>query len=248
MKKMTKLILILIGFALIINALAFYAVSSFTFGILAELIIGVILIFAGIYFTQIIVSTGIKKLMWIVLAVGIVFSLCFSVFLFVYGTIDTVDYNEDAIVVLGAGLNGDRLTIPLKLRLDKTLQYYVKNKDVKIVVTGGMGPGETVTESYAMKKYLVQMGIPKEIVFEDSLSVSTYENFLFAKKILDKEFSDFYTIAFVTNNFHIYRASRIAKTVGFSSNHVSIKAQWYSMPVNYLRECAAVFKYFILKR
>jgi len=248
MRRTSKIILLIIGSLLSVNAIAYGAVSNFTFGIAAEFLAGVILFFAGIYFDSIVVSSGVFRWIWNIIAAGFVLSLCLSVFLAVYGMNDTADYSEDALIIPGAGLHGDMVSLPLKYRLDMAILYHEKNKDAIIVVTGGKGPGETVTEGYAMKNYLVNAGIPKDSILEENLSTSTYENFLGAKEILDKKLNENYSVVFVTNSFHIYRASKIAKTVGLSPNHIGAQIQWYSIPANYLRECAAVIKYCFLKR
>ena len=80
-------------------------------------------------------------------------------FIAVFGIVDNISYNEDAVIVLGAGIRGDKVTLPLKMRLDKAIQYHSKNPEAVIVVTGGQGFQETVTEAYAMEKYLVENNI-----------------------------------------------------------------------------------------
>lgn len=248
MVEILKITLIITGIAFIINAVAYGAVSNYTFGIAAVFMVGLIFVLAGIFLESILSSVGFLKWISVLIATGCAVSLCLSLFLAYYGTSDTVDYNEDALIVLGAGLHGDRISLPLKYRLDKAYLYYTKNKNVLIVVSGGQGPGETVPEGYAMKKYLVSKGVPEDRIKEENHSTSTYENFYNSKKILDTEFNNGYRVAFVTNSFHVFRAKKIAGTVGFTPNHMGAKIQWYSVLANYLRECAAVMKYFILRR
>ena len=248
MTEILKITLIATGIVFIINAVAYGAVSNYTFGIAAVFLVGLLFVLAGIYLERILSSTGILKWVSVLIATGCAACFCLCVFLGFYGISDTADYREDALIVLGAGLYGDRVSLPLKYRLDEAYLYFTKNKNVLIIVSGGQGPGETVPEGFAMKKYLVSKGIPEDRIIEENHSTSTYENFYNSKKILDTKFNKEYSVVFATNSFHIFRAKKIAETVGFTPNFVGAKIQWYSILANYLRECAAVLKYFILGR
>ena len=48
----------------------------------------------------------------------------------------------------------DKVTIPLKLRLDKAVLYHKQNPDALIVVIGAEGFQEIISEAEAMEKYL----------------------------------------------------------------------------------------------
>lgn len=60
------------------------------------------------------------------------------------------------MIVLGAGIRGEQVTLPLKMRLDKCNAYNKKNPEAFIVVTGGRGFQETITEAAAMEQYLIK--------------------------------------------------------------------------------------------
>ena len=87
--------------------------------------------------------------------------------MFISGGTDNVTYQEDAIIVLGAAVRGEEISGALQKRLDVAIEYYQKNPDVVIVVTGGQGPQEDITEALAMERYLLANGIPKEKIIED---------------------------------------------------------------------------------
>jgi len=157
--------------------------------------------------------------------------------------------NEDAVIVLGCGLNGSEVSETLKIRLDSCMEYSKENPDAIIVVSGGQGFTEEVTEAYAMKKYLINNGIPEDKIFEESASSSTYENFVYSKKILDDYFKNKnpdYKTAFITNNFHCYRAYNLAKNAGISVSCFYAPDEWKSAVPSYLRESLAVIKLWIL--
>ena len=156
---------------------------------------------------------------------------------------------ENVVIVLGAGLRGERVTGLLARRLDAAYDYYLKNPDVIILVSGGQGPGETIPEALAMKRYLIEKGICEDQILMESNSESTEENFLFSKVILMQyniKPSD--PIAYVTNTFHCYRARQYAQDAGFSNVH-SIPATigLDSILPCYMREVFAVIYYWVFK-
>ena len=143
------------------------------------------------------------------------------------------------------------MILPLKLRLDKALEYHEKNPDALIIVSGGQGYGEDVTEAFAMKRYLVQNGVPEEIVVEEDKATSTSENMKYSKEILENDFgytADNIKIAFVTNNFHVFRSIKLAQLAGFyNTTYLHTSLQWYNYIPNYIRETLAIFKMWLLK-
>lgn len=119
------------------------------------------------------------------------------------------------LIVLGAHVRGTKVTDTLRRRLDRAAEYAKLHDGVRIVVSGGQGNGEDISEALAMKRYLVGQGITEDAVLTEDTSTSTYEN-LWNSKALIKEYQTA-AIGIVTNNFHIYRAVQIAKTIGYGN-------------------------------
>lgn len=144
----------------------------------------------------------------------------------------------DWIIVLGAQVRGTYITNSLKRRLDAALSYLEGSPRSRVIVSGGMGPGEDITEAEAMAGYLIKCGVPQERIFLEDCSTSTRENLRFSRKYADAERD---RVGIVTNDFHIYRSSLIARQEGYK-NVIMIPAG--SNPVfqiNYLmREFFAV--------
>lgn len=173
-----------------------------------------------------------------------------SVTLYGYGVRDTVTYKEDAIIVLGAGLKGDKLSAALKGRLDAAIAYAKKNPRAFLVLSGGQGPGETVTEAEAMKNYILA-NAPSirftQLILENE-STSTHENMVFSKRKLDARFAPGYKVAFVTSDFHVMRSHVLANFAGFKeTTHLHAEVPWYIVPSAYLRECLALAKAIVLR-
>lgn len=120
--------------------------------------------------------------------------------------------DADWIIVLGAQVRGRRVTDSLKRRLDLAYTYLTEHPRAGVIVSGGQGPGEEISEARAMAAYLAALGISGNRIFEEDRSVSTRENLKFSSEFLDREKD---TVGIVTNNFHIYRASVIARQEGY---------------------------------
>lgn len=166
-------------------------------------------------------------------------------FLAIYGHNDNVTYNEDAVIVLGAGLRGAQVSDALARRLEAAYDYWQENPDAVIVTTGGQGPKELRSEGEAEAEYLIALGVPEEKIVVEDRSTSTRENFLFARELLAEEFTEPYKVAYVTNAFHIYRAGKIAAETDLAAAHYHGGLAWYMAPVSYAREFAAVVSYWL---
>ena len=91
-----------------------------------------------------------------------------------------------------------------------------------------------------MASWLVSAGIDEQRIHREGASTDTVENLVFSKKIIGRDDA---SIGIVTNNFHLYRALRIAEKQGLRdvwgiSAH---SLPWY-LPNNLLRECLAITK------
>ena len=151
--------------------------------------------------------------------------------------------NQDFIIVLGCGLNGDKVTPLLASRLNTAKRFYLKQKHRTtpplIIVSGGQGPDELVAEATAMKHYLIEQGIPeKHLIIEDK-STTTEENLRFSKKIMDG-LKDTYSSIFVTNNYHTFRAGIFAKRVHLDSGGIGAHTAPYYLPTAFVREYIAI--------
>lgn len=154
------------------------------------------------------------------LGIGVYIGLI--VYILSFGT-TTVDYDENVVIVLGAGVQNNKAGKALQHRLDACIEYYGENPEVTIVVTGGLTRKKDTTEALVMKEYLIEKGIPTNKILLEDTSQSTKENYLLSKKILEQNNVKYDKIVFVTNSFHVYRAKSYAKFCGFE-NAASLSA------------------------
>ncbi len=179
------------------------------------------------------------------IALGLTVLRCIEGFVIRRGNTDRTALPADAVIVLGAGVNGKTPSLSLRTRLDAALNY-LQNTDAPVVLTGGMGYGEEITEARCMYDWLAARGVSTDRMILEERAASTAENFQFSKALLEAEGVDVESgiVAVVTNDFHIARAELIAEQQGYGGViGVPAKLPWLHLTVNYyLREAFAVVK------
>lgn len=139
----------------------------------------------------------------------------------------------DYAIVLGAAVVGETPSRVLADRLESAITYAKSYPDAKIIVSGGQGVGETVSEAEAMRLYLESRGISPERIIVEDRSGNTRENISFSKQLIDGRESDPYTVAIITNEFHLYRAKWIAKKLGMETIGISVSTYPWPLRMNY---------------
>ena len=150
------------------------------------------------------------------------------------------DFDADYLIVLGAAVHGDTPSLSLVERLEAAKDYLIKHPDTVVIVSGGQGSGENVSEARAMYEWLCANGIDSmRIIMEDKAS-STYENLKFSREIIN-ELSDDATVAVVSSEYHLCRAKLIAKTLGMEIHTVAAQTTYFTVMLNYfIREAFGV--------
>ncbi|WP_339145605.1 MULTISPECIES: YdcF family protein [unclassified Sutcliffiella] len=121
----------------------------------------------------------------------------------------------DYLIVLGARVRGEMMTKALLFRVEAALEYLRENPNTKVIASGGQGPGEDITEAEAMRRYFVANGIDEDRILLEDRSTTTFENLSFSQELIEADAS----VAIVSNDFHVYRASIIGKRLGFAEVH-----------------------------
>ncbi len=243
--KVIRIICILLGAFLVLDTIAVSTLSNFNLGVILPAIIGLPLLLLGAFMHH--MTGGFWAfLKWFLLccyALGAVFLLVMGILM---GTAskraDEVD--ADALIVLGAAVHGDKVTWVLSNRLDTAADYLAAHPDTLCVVSGGQGGGESVTEASAMYKYLVERkGIDPERILVEDRAESTKENFAFSKALIEQRLGSDASIAFVTTDFHVFRARRVALKTGIDAVGIAAPDVWYIRINNFLRECVGIAVY-----
>ena len=139
------------------------------------------------------------------------------------------------LVVLGCRVYGTTPSLMLTERLDAAYDYLINNRDAVCILSGGKGDGENISEADCMYKYLTEKGISKDRLFKEDKSTSTRENIEFSLEIIKANDLN-PKIGIVTNEFHQYRASKIAEKHGIEAYAVNGKTAGWLFPTFYIRE------------
>lgn len=240
MERFLKCLSFVFGVLLLVSVLCTAFTENINIGIIPLIMISAFLIFNSFYFKKdkrkytFIVSFTFLVLLSVLTALGL------------YGSRDNSDYKENAVVVLGCGIRGEMVSDKLAKRLNEAVLYHEKNPEALIIVSGGQGPQESITEAQAMERYLTEKGVNPDIIVKEERSTSTEENFLYSKEILDERFTGEYDITFITNNYHVFRAEKIAQNIGINATHIGASIKWYTAPINYSREILAIISSFVM--
>ncbi len=182
---------------------------------------------------------------WIWLGGGVIFGAGLLLVLYlgilvVSGMNSKGSKDLDYVVVLGAHVQGETPSKALRKRLEAALDYGKKNPDAILVLTGGQGSGEDITEAECMRRWLTKRGIPEErLVLEDS-STSTRENLLFAKALTGCHQK---RTGILSNDFHIYRALQLARHLGYEqAEGIAASSDLILQPHSVVREIFALVK------
>lgn len=218
-------------------------------GVYLTIILGLMLLFTGLFFKLVkkLLIYPLFKLISMLICFSIVIACIISSFLFVYGNTDTATYKEDYVLVLGCGLDGSDPTQMLEYRLDEAIEYAQRNSDCQIIVSGGQGNGEDIAEAEAMAQYLTDNGIASERIIKEPSSTSTSENIEFSNRITHGKLASS-SVAFITSDFHVYRANSLAKLQGFSMTHIGAKTALHSVIPSYLRENLALVQMLVFNK
>ena len=152
----------------------------------------------------------------------------------------------DYILVLGAGLKEDQLSLTLLRRMEAALECW---KGETFVVTGGQGSNESIPEGTAMARWLEEQGVPPDMILVEDQSVNTHENLEFSSRLIEahsgKPVGES-RIKIVTSDFHCFRAEMLARRQGYS-RVVSYggKTPPLLAPAFYFREALALVKSFL---
>ena len=106
--------------------------------------------------------------------------------------------------MLGAGVNGETPSLTLRTRIDAAAAYLEEHPDVPVVLSGGQGPGEAITEAECMRRALVRRGADESRLYPEERSTSTQENLRYSRAILEELGVDpARRVAIVTSDFHL---------------------------------------------
>ena len=147
--------------------------------------------------------------------------------------------DADYIIVLGAKVDPWGPSRALDDRLRAALSYLESYPDAKAVVTGGQGADEPIAEAEAMRRYLVEQGIPEEKIVLEDRSRNTFQNMAFSKALIEREARGA-RVVYATTNYHVFRSGVWANLAGLPAEGVGSQTKWWYWPNAFMRECVGL--------
>ena len=171
------------------------------------------------------------------------------------------------VIVLGAKVNGREPSSTLKKRLDRAITYAENNPNTFLVVSGGKGEDEEISEAQVMYEYLKFNGVSEHQLLMEDQSSNTRENISFSLDVIRRQekwkesvFREIFAdageyvyspgdeldsvhIGILTSDFHVFRAKAIAKKQGGRNVYgIAAPSEPFLAPHFWLRECFAILK------
>lgn len=223
--------------------------ALFAFGYTAMRFSGYLLLCAGVFFLlwgvlerrQNRVIRYLRRGLAALVCTGLLFFTVLESSVVSYGKTDT-ETPVEAVVILGAGVNGTEPSLSLRMRLLAAMDYLADQPNVPILVTGSRGEGEEISEARCMADWLTEYGIAPERIILEEQADDTEENIRYARALLKKHgIDENANVAVVTSDYHLFRAS-----LYWSSGHMvpvaaKMPVSFWPLTVNYyIREAFAV--------
>ena len=158
-----------------------------------------------------------------------------------------LETDYDAVVVLGAQVKPDGVpSVQLSLRLDRAAEVW-ERKHVPVVVCGAQGRDEPEPEAYTMKRYLMDKGVPEDMILLDPDSMNTEQNIVNAKKLLEEYPGEIRKVVIVTSDYHVPRSMALAEDMDMEAAGVGspcLQEYWLK---NHGRDTLSWIKYWLKK-
>lgn len=207
--------------------------------------LGIVLLAAGafllhLHFQQKVLPPVLVRCVSVFSGAGILLFLVTEGIIIGYGKSSPMR-NADYMIVLGARVRGTEVTANLARRLDTAYRYLQENTETTVILSGGQGRGEDISEAEAMAGYLEKKGIARSRIILEGRSVNTWQNIAYSREKME---GDSPSVVLVTNDFHVFRGVCIAKKQGLKKIYgLGAPTKWYTVPNMYVREALAVWKY-----
>lgn len=169
-----------------------------------------------LWFAGLFPFAGLRRKKWLRRLAALTLASLFCLFgviegLIIHGMGEEGGEGLDYIIVLGAHVRGSVPSAPLAWRIERAYEYLRDNPDTLAVLSGGQGAGEDISEAECMRRELIALGIDGGRLLLEERSTSTAENISLSLEIIGEGGAG---IGIVTNNFHVWRALRIARRAG----------------------------------
>ena len=156
-------------------------------------------------------------------------------------------FDRDFVIIHGCWFRKDGSLPPLlQGRADRAADFWKQQKkatgkEAVLIPSGGQGPGESMSEAEAIKRYLLTCGIPENCILKEDQSTNTYQNMVCSKKLIDQAKKNA-KVGFSTTNYHVFRSGLWAELAGLPAEGMGSRTRWWYWPNAFMRECVGLLR------
>lgn len=153
---------------------------------------------------------------------------------------DLPNGDADYIIILGAKVNpGNQPSLTLQKRIDAAFEYLSQHPRTVVIASGGQGADEPISEAQCIADELIKRGIAPDRILLENRSTDTAENIQYSRALIED--SPDITVLVVSNDFHCFRASAIARHhLEAEVGHLSADSVFFLLPHYMVREFAGL--------
>ncbi len=118
----------------------------------------------------------------------------------------------DAILVLGAAQYNGRPSPVLQARLNRALSLYRRGYARHLIVTGGVGTGDTVSEGEVARRYAVRNGVPDSVIMVERKGLTSAQSVTAAAALMRS--ARLRSALIVSDSYHMLRLELLARRAG----------------------------------
>lgn len=123
---------------------------------------------------------------------------------------------SDAIIVLGAAQYQGRPSPVLRARLDHAIALHRDSVAPVLILTGGVGVGDTISEAEVGRRYAVRQGVDHRQIIVERAGLSTEQSIRAVARLMEKRGMS--SAVLVSDPFHMLRLRIVAGRHGIRSN------------------------------
>lgn len=184
-------------------------------------------------------------LLLVIFCIGIFF---FSLTKAIYTSFDVQgNFPSDCGLVFGAAVRrGERAGPAIIRRVNTAARLFGEGNIDRLILTGGKGSGQEVSEAEVMHATLRNLGVPEDAMTLETQASNTWENLLFSQELT----KDCKTIVGISDRFHLFRIGMFARWQhykNFSLYGADVRPTEESELRNVIREVLALTYYGLVR-
>ena len=154
----------------------------------------------------------IRRILTVGLAAGMILTCVMSAVV-IRSMVQKKETDFDFVIVLGAQVRGSQPSRALCRRLDTAAAAAAEDPEAVLILSGGKGDGEEISEAECMRDFLLAAGVEEGRMMLEDKSTSTSENLRFSNALTGCSKRK---CGIISNDFHICRALLMAKKAGYT--------------------------------